>query len=214
MFSVRQAEQYPLKRIASRRNAMMLVRLVLDSSILIDLMAPNTIFAKKLKAKCADLHQKNFPWLLDPTRISIDESVKARATDIYNDNASRGRWKETELLLRECLRPCAAFMDPELTPSTMCEVNMCYLETGAHVGRLPGFTSQPRREYKNLLPAAVVCGPVEWPNTDLFVAAFKPKDGPRNRRLSKQAIQKTAAAVYRLITTGQQTYHLSATSNE
>jgi hypothetical protein len=213
MFSVRQAEQYPTRRIASRRNAMMLLRLVLDSSILIDLMAPNTVFAKKLKAKCADLHQKNFPWLLDPRRISIDESVKVRATDIYNDNASRGRWKETELLLRECMRPCAAFMDPELTPSTMCEVNMSYLEPDAHVGRLPGFTSHPRREYRNLLPTTVVCGPVEWQNTDRFVDIFKPKDGPKNRRLSKQAIRETAAAVYRLITTGQQTCSLCARSH-
>jgi hypothetical protein len=90
MFSVRQAEQYPTKRITYCRNAMMLIRLVLDSSILIDLMAPDTVFAKKLKAKCEDLH-KNFPWLLDPLRISVDESVKTKATDIYDKDGPGGR---------------------------------------------------------------------------------------------------------------------------
>jgi hypothetical protein len=205
MFSVRQAEQYPTKRITYRRNSMMLVRLVLDSSILIDLIAPDTVFAKKLKAKCADLHQKNFPWLLDPSRISIDESVKARATDIYTKDESGGRWKETELLLRECIRPCAALMDPNLTLSTMCEVNVSYLDPDAHVGVLPGFTSHTRRDYRSRLPIAVVCGPVEWQNMDRFIPVLDLLYGLAIQKSSKQAIRETATTVYRLITTGQKT---------
>jgi hypothetical protein len=161
---------------------MMLVRLVLDSCILIDLMAPGTVFAKKLKAKCAQLHKENFPWLLDPARISINESVKARATDIYDERESRGRWKEAELLLRECMRPCAALMDPNLTPSTMCEVNMSYLEPDADVGLQPRFEIRPWREHRNLLPATIVCGPVEWENTDQSVATANLNTGPGNTK--------------------------------
>lgn len=178
---MRQAEQYPLKRVACRRNAMMLVRLVLDSSILIDLMAPGTVFARKLKAKCAELHRENFPWLLDPASISLGEFVKARATDIYDEDTPTGRWKDAELLVRECMRPCAALMDPKLTPSTICEVNMSYLEPDADAGRQPGFAIRPWREHRNLLPAVVICGPVEWQNTDVSVDTTQPEAGPERQ---------------------------------
>jgi len=192
---MRQAEHNPLKRIACRRNAMMLVRLVLDSSILIDLMAPGTVFARKLKAKCAKLHKENFPWLLDPARISILEPVEGRDTDIYNENEPTGRWKEAELLLRECMRPCAALMDANLTQSIMSEVDICYLKPDADVGREPWFTVRHSRPYKNLLPAVIVCGPVRWQNTDFSATTATPRVGP-----AKQAIRDTAATVYCLIT--------------
>ena len=192
---MRQAEQYPLKRVACRRSAMMLVRLVLDSSILIDLMAPQTVFAKKLKAKCAKLHQDNFPWLLDPTRISI-----GRAADMYKEDEPRGRWKEPELLLRECMRPCAAMMDVNLTSSTLCEVNISYLEPDADVGRQPEFSVRPLRAYRDLLPAVIVCGPVRWQNTDLSDTTATPNTGLAVQKSRKQAIRDTAATVYFLIT--------------
>lgn len=124
------------------------------------------------------------------------------------------RWKETELLLRECMRPCAALMDPHLTLSTMYEVILSYLEPDAHVGRLPGFTSHTRHEYRDVLPAAVVCGPVVWQNTDLHVATSTPKFDPEIQKSSKQAIREIATTVYRLITTGQKTSPLSAGSDE
>lgn len=175
---------------------MMLVRLVLDSSILIDLMASGTVFARKLKAKCVGLHKENFPWLLDPSRISIGESVKARAADIYNENESRGRWNEAELLVRECMRPCAALMDANLTSWTLCEVNISYLEPDADVGRQPEFALRPLRAYSNLLPAVIVCGPVRWQNTDLSVTAAMPNVGLADQKSRKQAIRDTDATVY------------------
>jgi hypothetical protein len=101
-------------------------------------------------------------------------------------------------------------MDPNLTASVLCEVNMSYLEPDARVGRLPGFTSRTRRQYLNLLPAAVVCGIVVWQNTDLHAATGTPKYDPEIQRSSKQAIREVATTVYRLITTGQKTSPLSA----
>lgn len=199
---MRQAEHYPIKRVACRRNAMMLVRLVLDSSILIDLMAPGTIFARKLKAKCAELHRENFPWLLDPASIKLGDFVKARATDIYNGDAQTGRWKEAEVLIRECMRPCTALIETKLTSSTICEVSMSYLEPDADAGRQPGFAICPWREHQDLLPAVIVCGPVQWLNPDLDVTTATPRADSANHKSCKQAIWDTAATLYRLIIRG------------
>ena len=158
-------------------------------------MAPQTVFAKKLKAKCAKLHKDNFPWLLNPARINIGEPVKARATDMYNKHEPRGRWKESELLLRDCMRPCAALMGANLTSSTLCEVDISYLEPDADIGRQPEFAMRPLRAYRDLLPAVIVCGPIQWQNTDFSATTATPRVGP-----AKQVIRDTAATVYCLVT--------------
>ncbi|KAH0364968.1 hypothetical protein KCU65_g6402, partial [Aureobasidium melanogenum] len=167
LFSVQRASRLSPKRITSCRNAMMLVRLVLDSRILIDLVTnPGSTFAKKLKAKCADLHKKNFSWLLELEYIRLDESVKARATDIYSKDTLSGRWRETEMLLRECMRPSAALKDSSRTLSTMYEVDSSYFKPDADLRQQPEFNLRPWRAHKNLLPTNVVCGPIAWVNHD------------------------------------------------
>ncbi|KAG9589091.1 hypothetical protein KCU77_g9962, partial [Aureobasidium melanogenum] len=166
LFSIERATRLSPKRITSCRNAMMLVRLVLDSRILIDLVHPKSTFARKLRAKCADLHKKNFSWLLDPAHISLDEAVEARATDIYSKDTSNGRWREVEMLLRECMRPCAALMDPSPTLSTMYEVDSSYFQPDADLRQQPEFKLRPWRTHKSLLPTTVVCGPIAWVNHD------------------------------------------------
>jgi hypothetical protein len=187
MFSVRQAKQYPLKRITHRRNAMMLVRLVLDSRILIDLVGPETVFAQELKTKCAELHRENFRWLLDPARISIDGPARKRALDIFALLGSSSRWGEIELLLRECMRPSAVLMDPADGPSMRSEVDVSYLSLDTDLSEPPGFGLRPcRAEYRSLLPAFVVCGPIIWRNTDLRVHTGKQKADTVDRRLSKK----------------------------
>lgn len=178
---------------------MMLVRLALDSSILIDLMSAETVFAKKLKVKCAKLHKEEFPWLLDPARINIGDFVKSRASDICNEGMPRGRWKETDVLMRECMRPCAALMDPSLMSSTLYEVNMSYLEPGADVGRQPEFMMRPLRTYRDFSPAAIVCGPVRWQNMNLSNTTAGPNADPAKRRSSKQVFRDIAATLYCLI---------------
>jgi hypothetical protein len=165
---------------------MMLIRLVLDSKILIDLVAPESVFAKKLKVKCSGLHKKNFPWLLDPARITIGEPVRKRALDIYNKLNWSTRWREMELLMRECMRPCAALMDPTLAPSMRCEVDATYLGPDANPNEQPEFVL-PCREYRSRLPETVVCGPVEWQNTDWHVAAHnKLKAAAKNKESGEQ----------------------------
>jgi hypothetical protein len=47
---------------------------------------------------------------------------------------------------------------------------MPYLQPDADVGLQPRFEVRPWREHRNLLPATIVCGPVEWENTDQSVA--------------------------------------------
>jgi hypothetical protein len=68
--------------------------------------------------------------------------------------------------MRECMRPCAALMNPFLTLSTMYEVDRSYSEPNANLRQQAGFYLCPFRIYKNLLPAAIVCGPVTWVNHD------------------------------------------------
>lgn len=166
MFSVQRAKRLSLKRITSCRNVMLLVRLVLDSRILIDLVHPESNFARELKATCADLHKKNFSWLLDPACISLDKSVKARATDIYSKDTLNGRWRDIEMLLRECMRPCTSLMDTYPALLTMYEVDSAYFQPDADPCQQPDFSLRPRRTHKDLLPTTLVCGPVAWLNYD------------------------------------------------
>lgn len=167
MFSIRRASKGFSMGLSSHRDEIMLVRLVLDSRFLVDLVTEqNSTFARKLRSKCAELHKKNFFWLLDPALISLNESVKARATDLYSKNWNNGRWKETELLTRECIRPCAALMDPSLTMSTMYEVDVAYFRPDVKLYQQPGFNLRRFRVHENLLPATVLCQPFGWKNKD------------------------------------------------
>ena len=189
MFSSRRATKNSTKPLSSHRDEMMLVRLVLDSRFLVDLVTdPDSTFARKLKSKCAKPHGENFSWLLDPALISLDESAKARATDIYSKNWNNGRWKETELLMRECLRPCAALMDPSQTMSTMYEVDVAYFRPGVKSYQQPGFNLRTFRIHKNLLPATVVCLPFGWKNRDgVDEDSNKQDTGPTNKNEANKA---------------------------
>lgn len=192
MFSSRRATKDSSKPLRSYRDEMMLVRLVLDSEFLVDLVTdPDSTFARKLKSKCAKLHKENFFWLLEPAFIRLDESVKARATDIYSKNRNNGRWKETELLMRECLRPCAALMDPSLPMSTMYEVDVAYFRPDVKSYQQPGFSLRTFRIHENLLPATVVCRPFGWKNWDGIDEAHskthKQDTGPTDKNEANRA---------------------------
>jgi hypothetical protein len=130
MFSVRRVTNHPeyvhktkritlchrAKQITLRRDEILLLRLIIDSKILVDLLTgPSSTFALKLKAKCADLHREQFSWLLDPAYINIDPALDKRTFSILDETTKSGRWVQIEWLMRQALRPCAAVMDPSLS---------------------------------------------------------------------------------------------------
>ncbi|THX14821.1 hypothetical protein D6C86_09571 [Aureobasidium pullulans] len=170
MFSVRRATKHPTyvaknKRITCHRDEVLLLRLILDSRIIVDLVTnPHGAFARRLKAKCAKLHRKNFSWLLDPALINTDNILRARPASINSGDTEVGHWKQAVLLMEECERPCSALMDPSM--STMWRAMTGYFFTDANIRQQPGFINAATRAHTDRLPTAVGFGLWAWWNPD------------------------------------------------
>ncbi|THZ81481.1 hypothetical protein D6C84_06549 [Aureobasidium pullulans] len=170
MYSVRRATKHPTyvaknKRITCHRDEVLLLRLVIDSRIIVDLVTnPRGAFAQRLKTKCARLHRKNFSWLLDPALINLDNVLRARPASIQCEETQNGHWKQALLLMEECERPCAALMDPSLSVMTRVMVPYCW--TDANLRQQPGFIRKSTKAHENRLPAAVTFGSWAWWNPD------------------------------------------------
>jgi len=195
MFSVRRATNHPeyvyktrritlfrrTKRITLRRDEILLLRLVIDSRILVDLVTdPKSTFAVKLKAKCADLHTEQFSWLLDPTAVSIDGALDERTPSVLSISTTSGHWVQIEWLMQQCLRPCAAIMKPSL--SAAYEVVKSYLLPHADLVQQPEFFARVPLAHESRLPTYVVCNTYLWWNFDQLpkatcFQASKPDDG-------------------------------------
>ncbi|KAI5274911.1 hypothetical protein E4T47_02161 [Aureobasidium subglaciale] len=154
------------RRMLDRRSELQLLRLVLDSRILIDRVAdPHSAFAVELKAECALLHMANFQWLLDPTLINTYRVMEwGSVSSMVDPDIDTGHWKHAQLLIDECQRPCAALMDPALP--TRYEVHPRYFHKGTKLCQQPGFTILAESSHRNLLPKKVTLGRLTWDNPD------------------------------------------------
>lgn len=168
MFSVRRAlwcQGYVNKgqRITCKRDEVLLLRLVIDSIILVDLVTdPQSTFAWKLKAKCTQMHQEKFSWLLDPA--TIDMTLGHRAPSIWSRVTPSGYWAQVEWLMRQSMRPCAALMDQSV--SVEYEVRRASSLPKANLLQQPEFFLRCRLPHRDLLPKFVVCNDYQWWNPD------------------------------------------------
>ncbi|THX00684.1 hypothetical protein D6D13_09375 [Aureobasidium pullulans] len=176
MYSVRRATKHPTyvaknKRITCHRDEVLLLRLLIDSRIIVDLVTnPQGAFARRLKTKSVRLHRKNFSWLLDPALINLDNVLRARPASVRCEETQNGHWKQALLLMEECERPCAALMDPSL--SVMTRVMVPYLWTDANLRQQPGFGRKRTKAHENRLPAAVTFGCWAWWNPDQTYVSY------------------------------------------
>lgn len=170
MFSVRRATKglkgfYKGQYIACYRDEVLLLRLVIDSRILVDLVTDSqSTFAWKLKAKCAKMHQAKFSWLLDPATINIDKGLDQRAPSICSGSTLSGYWRQVEWLMRQSMRPCTALMEPSM--SAAYEVRRAYFSQKTNLRQQPEFFLRPTLPHKDLLPKFVVCNDYKWWNPD------------------------------------------------
>lgn len=179
MFSVRRVVNHPEyaskpKRIAihhrsnsitNRRDEVLLLRLVIDSRILVDFLTdPQSTFALKLKARCARLHRKQFSWLLDPTYINIDPALDSRKPSISSNSHASGHWPQVEWLMQQALRPCAAIMKPSLSANHV--VAQVYLLPNANLVQRPEFFIRYATGHVSKLPVYVICNGYSWYNFD------------------------------------------------
>lgn len=153
------------KRITGRRDEILLLRLFVDSRIIVDLTTDSLLLTQKLKAKCARLHKENFPWLIDLKLLSIDEALDERAPSVCNKSTTpRGEWMQVAWLMRQCTRPCTTLMDASL--SATYEVCISYFLPNANVRQPPVFLSRLPLFHIDLLPAFVFCNGFRWCNLD------------------------------------------------
>ncbi|THY23676.1 hypothetical protein D6D00_06075 [Aureobasidium pullulans] len=119
MYSVRRATKHPTyvaknKRITCHRDEVLLLRLVIDSRIIVDLVTnPRGAFAWRLKTKCARLHRKNFSWLLDPALINLDKRPP-RSTSQHPMRRNSERTLETGFVVDGGMRATMRCVDGSL----------------------------------------------------------------------------------------------------
>lgn len=185
MFSVRRVTNHPEyaserkriaihdrpNRITNRRDEVLLLRLIIDSRILVDLLTDShSTFALKLKAKCAKLHKEQFSWLLDPTYISIDPALDSRKPSILSNTHASGHWSQVEWLMQQALRPCVAIMKPSLSAEFV--VVQHYLLPQANLVHQPEFFLRYATGHVSKLPVYVICNGYSWYNFDQKFKVF------------------------------------------
>jgi hypothetical protein len=159
------------RQIILRRDALLLLRLVIDSRILINLLTdPRSDFAMKLKVKCAVVHRDQFPWLLDPAYINIDPALVKSLPSILDETTRSGHWVQVEWLMQQAMRPCAAVMDPALSAAR--EVDKSYLLEHADFSQQPNFCVRIPQTYVDGLPKHVGCNGYRWLNSDRFIKIY------------------------------------------
>jgi hypothetical protein len=160
------------KLITLRRDEILLLRLIIDSRILIDLLTdPQSTLAVKLKAKCADLHREHFPWLLDPVCINIDLALDVRRPSILDESTTNGHWIQVEWLMQQALRPCAEVMDPSL--SAAHEVVKAYLLPHTDPLQQPNFYVRIPLAHMDTLPYRITCNTYRWYNFDHVIEMYR-----------------------------------------
>lgn len=158
-------------RITNRRDEVLLLPLIIDSIILVDLLAdPQSTFALKLKAKCARLHREQFSWLLDPTYINIDPALDSRSPSILSKTHASGHWPQIEWLMQQALRPCATVMESSLSAEYV--VVQVYLLPKADLVRQPEFFVRLATGHVSKLPVQVICNGYSWYNFDQMFVVF------------------------------------------
>ncbi|KAI5255284.1 hypothetical protein E4T42_01870 [Aureobasidium subglaciale] len=171
MFSVRYVTArtwyiFRIKRIMHNRSDLQLLRSVLDSQILVDILAGSsqTNFGIKLKERCAEVHGWYFHWLLPPNLIDTHRVVQCSPSSISSGTANLGEWSQAKLLLNECRRPCVELMNPAL--SSRYRVDRGYFLRDTKLNQQPGFAIMEELPHRNLLPDWVTLGTCTWANPD------------------------------------------------
>lgn len=163
-------------RITNRRDGVLLLRLIIDSNILVDLLTDSqSTFALKLKPKCARLHKEQFSWLLDPTYISIDPALDSRTPSILSNTHANGHWPQVEWLMQQALRPCALISKPSLSAEYV--VVQVYLLPQANLVQRPEFFMRFATGHVSKLPVYVICNGYSWYNFDQMFKEFRMRGG-------------------------------------